>query len=196
MRVEFDKNSHTYTLNGRRLPSVTQVLAPLEDFSRVPRDVLEAARIFGQHVHEACDLYNRGELDWLSLDPALLPCVAAWKQFLEDTGAIVIASEMRVCHKVLGYAGTPDVILAWGNRTVVPDLKSTATVPHTVGAQTAAYAKAYQSMVGGKEPARYCIQLGADGKYKVHPRRDPADWSLFLSCLNIHNFKEKHNVAA
>lgn len=196
MHVEFDKQTHTYKLNGRRIPSVTQVLAPLEDFSRVPHDVLEAARLFGQHVHEACDLFNRGELDWLSLDPALVPYVESWRKFINDTGAVVIASEMRLVHPTLGYAGTPDVILAWGNRTVLPDLKSTATVPHTVGAQTAAYAKAYQSMVGGREPDRYCIQLGADGKYKLHPRRDPADWSLFLSCLNIFKFKEKHNVAA
>jgi hypothetical protein len=196
MRVEFDQSTHTYTLNGRRVPSVTQVLKPLEDFSRVPRDVLEAARIFGQHVHAAVDLCNRGELDWLSLDPALVPYVDAWRTFIADTGAVVIASEMRVVHEKLGYAGTGDVVLAWGKRIVLPDVKSTAVVPVTVGAQTAAYAKAYHSMVGGKEPDRYCIQLGADGKYKLHPRRDPADWSLFLSCLNVHKFKEKHNVAA
>lgn len=194
MSFAFDQATHTYTLDGRRLPSVTQVLSPLEDFSMVPRDVLEAAREFGQHVHEACDLFDRGELDWLALDPALVPYVEAWRQFILDSGAVVIASELRVYHAKLGYAGSPDKVLAWGGRIVVPDLKATAIVPRTVGAQTAAYAKAYQSMHGGKEPARYCIHL-EPGKYRSHQRRDPADWSLFISCLNVHNFKENNRAA-
>lgn len=196
MSFAFDKVAHTYTLNGRRLPSVTQVLSPLEDFSMVPRDVLEAAREFGQHVHEACDLFDRGELDWANLDPALVPYVEGWRNFILESGAVVIASEFQIHHAKLGYAGSPDKALAWAGRIVIPDLKATAVVPRTVGAQTAAYAKAYQFMHGGKEPTRYCIHLPGDGKYKTHPRRDPADWSLFVSALNVHNFKEKHRAAA
>jgi hypothetical protein len=195
MSVVFDKDTHTYTLDGRRLPSVTQVLSPLEDYSMVPRDVLEAAREFGQHVHEACHLFDCGELDWLNLDPALTPYVEGWRNFILDSGAVVIASEFQVWHDQMGYAGSPDKLLAWGGRTVLPDIKATAVVPRTVGAQTAAYAKAYQRMHGGKEPGRYCIHLTGDGKYKTHPRRDAADWSLFVSALNIHRFKEQHRAA-
>jgi hypothetical protein len=192
--LEFEQEGHVYRLDGKPVPSVTQILAPLEDFSMVPRDVLEAARIFGQHVHEACDLFNRGELDWDSLDPSLVPYVCAWKQFIDDSGAIVVASELRVAHKKLGYAGSPDCVLAWRSRVVVPDIKATAVVPRTVGAQTSAYAEAYHSMHGGKKPERYCIHL-MPNSYKTHPRKDPADWSLFLSCLNIYKFKEKNRAA-
>lgn len=191
--LKFEPGSHTYTLDGRKLPSVTQVLAPLNDYSMVPADILEAARVFGQHVHEACDLLNRDELDWQTLDTALVPYVSAWRDFLQDTGAVVIASESRVVHAKLGYAGSPDVVLAWGNRTMVPDIKATAVVPATVGPQTAAYAKAWQAMHGGREPGRCCIHL-KDGKYTMHPRRSPTDWSVFVSALNIHNFKESHRV--
>lgn len=194
MPLEFDPQTHTYTLDGRRLPSVTEVLAPLIDYSRVPPDVLERARVFGQHVHEACDLFNRDELEWSSLDPALVPYVEAWKRFIDESGAVAIASESRVYHKALGYAGTPDVVLAWRKSLVIPDIKSTAVVPPTVGPQTSAYAKAYQSMHGGREPARYCIQLRADGTYSSFIRNDPADWSIFVSALNCHKFKEKHRV--
>lgn len=194
--LAFDAATHTYTLNGQRLPSVTQVLAPLYDFSRIPPDVLESARIFGQHVHEACDLFDRGQLDWLNLSPALVPYVEAWRKFIDDSGAIVIASEMRVVHEQLGYAGTVDNVLDWKGRTFIPDRKSTAVQPPTVGAQTAAYAQAWKAMHGGREPERRCIQLNPDGTYRVHAKRDPADWSLFLSCLNIFKFKEKHHAAA
>jgi hypothetical protein len=191
MQLEFQAEGHVYRLNGAVLPSVTQILAPLNDFSMVSPDVLEAARSFGEHVHKACDLFNRGELEWSTLDLALIPCVEAWKGFIEDSGAIVIASELPVVHEKLGYAGMPDCVLAWGNRVVIPDIKATAIVPRTVGIQTAAYAKAYYAMHGGKEPERYCIHL-KDGKYTTHPRREPGDWSMFLSCLNIWKYKEKN----
>lgn len=196
MTLEFDAGTHTYMLNGVRVPSVTQILAPLEDFSMVPPDVLEAARIRGQHVHEACDLFDRDELDWQSLDLALVPYVEAWRNFICESGAVVIASETRVVHEQLGYAGSPDKVLSWGKREVIPDIKATAIVPRTVGAQTAAYAKARHFMLGGREPSRCCIHLRPDGKYSVHPRRDPADWALFISCLNVYKFQEKHRVAA
>lgn len=192
-QLEFNSALHEYRLDGRVVPSVTDILSPLEDFSMVPRDVLEAARLFGQHVHEACDLLNRDALDLNTLDLALVPYVEAWRQFIKDSGAVVIASEERVVHAALGYAGTPDCVLAWGSRVVVPDIKSTAVVPRTVGPQTAAYAEAYQVMHGGPKPARYCIHLTPTG-YKTHPRKNPADWSLFLSALNIYRFKEKHRA--
>lgn len=188
MKLEFDPIEHVYQLNGARVPSVTEVLKPLEDFSMVRPDVLEAARVFGQHVHEACDLFDRDELDWSSLAPDLVPYVEAWKLFIEESGAIVVASEVQVAHEKLGYAGSPDKVLAWGNRVVIPDLKATAIVPRTVGPQTAAYAEAYHSMHGGKKPGRCCIHL-QDGKYRTHPRKDPADWSLFISALNCWRFR-------
>lgn len=195
MRLAFDAETHTYTLDGQRLPSVTQVLAPLNDYSMVPPDVLEAAREFGRHVHEACDLHDRDELEWSSLDPALVPYVEGWRRFLAESGAIVVASEQPIYHAKLGYAGTPDRVLAWRKGFAIPDIKSTSVVVPTVGPQTAAYAKAYQAMHGGREPARYCIQLRPDGTYKSFVRNDPADWSVFLSALNVYKWKEKHRVS-
>ena len=190
--LQFDAATHTYTLKGRKLPSVTEVIAPLQDFSAVPPAVLEAACTFGRHVHQACDLYNRDELDWPSLDAALVPYVRGWASFLDESGAVVVASECRVYDDQLGYAGSPDVVLAWGKRTVLPDLKATAIVPRTVGIQTAAYAKAYARTHRVREPERYCIHLTEKG-YRSHKRTDPADWSLFLSCLNVWRFNNANS---
>lgn len=194
--LEFDPEAHAYTVDGRPVPSVTQVLSIVHDFSMIPPDVLAAAAEFGQHVHEACDLYDRGELDEGSLDPALAPYLRAWRDFLQESGAQVIASELRVYHETLGYAGSPDKVLWWRERVVIPDIKSTAVVPYLVGSQTAAYAKSYQSMHGGKDPQRYCIHLKPDGSYQAYQRRDPADWSNFLSCLNVYKLREKCRAAA
>lgn len=190
--LTFEADSHTYRVGGTRLPSVTEILAPIVDYSMVPPDVLAAAAEFGRNVHLATHLYDLGELDFEQLDPALDPYVRAWARFMEESGAVVIASEQPVVHAKLGYAGTPDRVLAWRDRLVVPDLKSTSVVPRSVGPQTVAYARAYQAMRGGRVPARYCIHLRADGTYRAHARRDPADWSMFLSCLNVYRFNHPH----
>lgn len=190
--LKFDPVEHTYEVCGKRLPSVTQVLGILNDFDRVPPAVLEAAREFGANLHATINLYNRDELDESSVDPALLPYFNGWKAFLAESGAVVVASEQPVFHGTLGYAGTPDVILQWRGKYVVPDIKSTHVVPRTVGAQTAAYAEAYYVMHGSRyrRPERYCIHL-KDGRYSAVKRDDPADWSVFVSCLNVFKFLEK-----
>lgn len=193
MSFAFDSAGHLYTLDGRALPSVTQVLGLLHNFDSIPWAVLEKARLRGERVHQCVNAYNRGAYEDRDFPEDVAPYLDGWAEFLKDTGAVVIQSEQPVYHKTLLYAGTPDCVLAWKNdRTLLlPDIKATFEVPPTVGAQTAAYAEAYKTM----QPARIrieraCIHLTPDG-YKLHPRNDPADWSLFLSTLNVFRFLEK-----
>lgn len=187
----FDEGTHTYRVGGVRWPSVTEILQPLQELDGIPRAILEAAARFGTHVHQACHLYNLGALDEQRLDPALAPYLAGWKEFLERTGARVVASEMRVAHERLRYAGTLDTIcLISGTRTLV-DIKSTAEIPRTVGPQTAAYAEA----LGEPRIARRVVQLRKDGTYRAERLTERTDWNLFLSALNVHQWRHR-NVAA
>lgn len=195
-KLEFDPVAHRYTLDGRSVPSVTQILGILNErsLSRIPAHVLEAARTRGEFVHRAINLFNRAELDESSLSDDLVPYVDTWKRFLAESGAVVIASEQSVYHKSLRFAGTPDLVLDWNGRTVVPDIKATAVVPATVGPQTAAYAESLWLMHGGRgrRPLRRCIHLLPFGReYRVHERSDPSDWQMFVSCLNVYRFLEK-----
>jgi hypothetical protein len=190
--LEFDAPSHTYRLAGRRLPSVTEILGILVDFSDVPPAVLENARRRGEQVHAMIDLDNREQLDESSVTDELAPYLEAWRRFLSESGAVVISSELRVYHAKLGYAGTADLLLDWNGRYVLPDIKATSVVPKTVGVQTAAYAAAYHEMHGGRgrRPERACIHL-KDGKHQVHWRRDQADYQMFVSCLNVYRFLQE-----
>lgn len=186
--IAFDEGRHEYRVHGHVVPSVTQVLGILQDFGAVPADVLAAAAEFGTHVHQACALDNAGQLDEESLDAELVPYLSQWRRFLVESGAAVISSELRVFHRGLRYAGTLDVLADWNGRRCIIDIK-TGQVPRTVGAQVEAYRMAYQSQECGEIPRRrYCVQLTADD-YKVHPLTDPADWSLFQSCLNVWRFR-------
>jgi hypothetical protein len=185
----FDAEQHAYTLDGRSVPGVTQILGLLEDFEGVPWHLLEAARKFGQHVHAACALMVRDELDWGALDSALVPYVEAAKRFIEESGVVVRASELRVAHPALRYAGTLD-LLGELRGLCLFDFKS-GVFPRSVGPQTAAYAAAYQQETGIRVARRYCVQLNPalPNGYKVHALTNSADWNIFLSCLNIWNFK-------
>lgn len=193
-QLTFDAGEHRYWLGQRELPSVTHVLRFLQDFERVPAHVLEAAAQFGAHVHEACHLHNLGRLDWSALDAALVPYLKAYDQFLVDTGFVVSASEERVSCVIPGYAGTLDLRgrLPRPRGKIHPtivDIKTSATLPATVGPQLAAY----EHCVTGRHHRR-ALLLRADGTYKFPGYDDAADWSLFVSCLNLHRFKEKHHA--
>src|SRR4029077_18592387 len=107
--LTFEPIPHVYRLDGQSIPSVTGILQAITNFDRVPFDILEAARIFGHHVHKAVDLFNRGVLDEADLDPALAPRLAQYKRFLRESKFQVTHSEEQVAHRTHGYAGTLDI---------------------------------------------------------------------------------------
>jgi len=186
----FDPVAHRYTLDGKTLPSVTQVLRLVDNFDSIPAAILENARARGERLHQAINLFNRDELDWESLDDETRDGVKAWARFLDESGAVVIASETPIYHPTLRYAGTPDVVLEWKRGIAIPDVKGSYTIPRTVGPQTAAYAEAWthQPYVRGRAK-RYCIHIKGD-TYNVVARNDPSDWAIFQSCLNIYRYME------
>lgn len=189
MALEFREDIHEYRVNGRVLPSVTTVLGILQDFGAVPADVLARAAEFGSHVHQAVDLDNQGVLDEDALDPALRPYVTDWRQFLIDTDGRVVGSELRMADPALGFAGTADAVIKIKGKPVLVDVK-TGLVPRTVGPQTAAYAHLFNLLapLTMRVKRRLCVQLTGEG-YRMTECKNPADWSVFMSCLNILRFK-------
>lgn len=184
--LTFDEASHTYRFEGRLVPGVTSVLEQLQYLDGVPWAILDAAREFGTHVHLACHLWNVNKLDVEALDPQLRPYLDGWIAFLNQTGFKVRASEQRVYHPQLGYAGTADAFGEMRGTTWVIDIKS-GVVPDTVGAQLAAYQNAYSL----QPRKRLCVQLTGNGNYKLHPQTDLSDFALFTSALNIYRHKIK-----
>jgi hypothetical protein len=184
-QITLEAESHTYRVGERVVPSVTQVLRAIENFDRVPADLLESARRFGQHVHAATDLFDRGVLDEENLDLPLLPYLNAYKLFLSESGFVVQHSEEVVYNAQHKYAGTLDKRGLWKNTTWLIDCKSGA-VPRSVGPQTAGYQKACA------EPPRrrLCLKLMRN-RYRLIACDDASDWHLFLSCLNITQFNAR-----
>jgi hypothetical protein len=185
--LTLDIATHVYSIGTRIFPSVTQALSVIESYDHVPFEILERARIFGRHVHQAVDLFNCDDLDEDSLDPPIERRLRQYKRFLRDTKFEVTHSEQMVCSGSLGYAGTLDIRGRLGGIPTLIDCKSGA-VPRSVGPQTAAYREA---CTGEKPRRRIALQL-RDDDYKIYECRDPSDFSNFLSALNVYRFQRRN----
>lgn len=193
MGLTFDEPSHTYHYEGRVVPSVTQVLGKLHDFSMVPKDVLAAACERGTIVHKLCEYHDQGDLDPESIGD-YWPYLDAWIAFRQDYGAEWEAIEERHYSDRYGYAGTLDrrgTLRKLGGRWIV-DAKTGASLHRVCGMQLAAY----RQQVAEKHPAwllarRATVQLRPDGTYLFREWTDPDDWSAFLSLIHLTNWSTK-----
>jgi hypothetical protein len=206
----FDEASHTYTLDGLKLPSVTGILAPIKpDFSMVPPDVLEAKRAFGIAVHTACEWDDDAELDDDCTDAAVMGCVRAWRAFRQATGCEIHANEQRLYHPGLRFAGTLDRfarLKELGNGFWILDIKTSVDPHPSYGVQLSGYrlllaaqdergplSAAMGSIfrgLGVDKISRGTVHLDASGTYRFHQYQNPNDEAAFMACLSLHHWKE------
>lgn len=73
----------------------------------------------------------------------------------------------------------------------VLDIKTGAMYP-SYGPQLAAYKNAVEHETGRRVQGRYAVELRDDGTYRLHPMTDSEDWAVFLSCLTLHRYRNKH----
>jgi hypothetical protein len=191
MALHFDPDAHVYTFDGRRVPSVTQLLAPIaQDFSMVPAGVLEAKRILGTVVHEACQYDDEGDLDDETVPAEVDGYLSAWRKFRADTGACIIANEKQMYHADLQYAGTVDRVASFDGEMWVLDLKTSAAPAPSYGVQLAGYAGLLAANGLLVPLRRATVHLFNDGGYKLVEFKNPADTAAFRACLAIWNWKE------
>jgi len=192
--LAFDEATHTYRVDGREIPSVTQVLADNRlrpDFSRVPPDVLDRARQRGTAVHLATHYHDEGSLDPTTVDAVVVPYLDAWLQFLHERRVRILELEKRYAHSTLGYAGMIDRIalvdVGGRERRCVLDIKTGD--PSGAEYQTAAYAELYRDAghVSSLPPERWSVQLHPDRPipYTVTPYRELRDWRIFRAALDL-----------
>jgi hypothetical protein len=187
--LAFDAAAHRYALGDRELLGVTSVLAEagLIDGRWFSEDA--AAR--GTYVHQALALLHQDDLDMDALPADMRPYIEAYVRFVEQSGFTCEAWEERVWCERLGCAGTLDLRGRFADDaqpwTHVLDIK-TGAVPSWVGYQTAAYARLLPRDLTPLRK-RWCLQLSADGTYRLHPLRGTVDEKVFLAALTIAQAK-------
>jgi hypothetical protein len=190
----FEPDTHVYRHHGMVVPSVTQILEPLVDFSMIPRATLDYAAERGKAVHLACQLYDESDLDIGSLDPVIVPYLEAWIKFLDDTKFTVEGIEQQFVHTIHRYAGTIDRHGHMGmtGRNAVVDIKCVAKLSPVTGLQTAGYKELVQRDTGIKDLARYSVRLRDNGLYELQHYDNTDDFRVFLSLLNVRNWRSKY----
>lgn len=192
MALTFDPDRHEYRYDGDVVPSVTQILRPLTSFDMVDPDILRRAQDFGTAVHLACELQDHGTLDEESLDPALLPYLNGWRQFVRKHKCVWHRIEHSVYHPTMRYAGKLDRRgIVDGHATYV-DIKTGSNLFPSVGPQLAAYAAADAGETASAY-RRLAVRLVPDG-YEVKEYTNPTDWAVFASLVTLRQFCRQHQI--
>ncbi len=194
--VNFDPAKHVYTLHGRRLPSVTQILGAngFYEFPFASPEDLAYKMQLGRDVHAACDLYDRGVLDWTTITEEVLAYFEGWIKFRNEHPTVaIVATEQLVHHRALGYAGTLDRVLGFAkNDRRMADIKIGAEIP-AAAMQTAAYKAAYNDWLPALQQVgrRLSIHLTVNGTYRLVEHDDPDDFGAFCAALKLFHWRGK-----
>lgn len=194
----FDEASHTYTLDGKPIPSLTNVLKVLSDriLSHIPDpEVVERARLRGTEAHKQIEAMNLGGGDRFESGYTM-----AWGQFLEDTGFKPTHTEYRTYHTGLWFACTIDVLgnLPSGKQMLI-DIKTGAKYPHAP-LQTAGQAMALSAHgICPRDVMRANVYLKPKGEgydydydYEVSMHENEGDFRALESYINWHRVREDY----
>ena len=189
--LDFDEPTHTYSLHGVRLPSVTQILQTVRiiDYDHIPPDTRQMALDRGSWVHLATAQDDRGDL-WIDPWHDWYGYIEAWRKWKADFQFEPDFIEQRGYHPKFLYAGTRDRYHSTTRRLV--DLK-TNDAPWWTRIQTAAYAAFEEDPSSVR---RIAVELHRDGSYSWQEFR-VSDWhedfNTFLAALRIYLEREAHS---
>ena len=191
--LKFDERKHIYTLKGFELPSVTTLMNPLSDelYSEISPDVMKKAADRGTAVHEAIEMYSKYGVD--EIEPEFEAYYTAFKEWHQKYKPVHLASEYRIYHKTMMYAGTIDEVCLINNHLAIIDYKTTSGVNEMLTrVQLEAYAQAFSSH-GIEVSGKSIIHLKSNGKYEMidYDAHDNECWSVFVALLQINNYKSK-----
>lgn len=192
--LEFRESNHTYWLGRTQLPSVTTIMKPLSDafYGGVYREVLNRAADKGTTVHQSLENFICFGIE--DVPPDYKGYLEAYKAFCSEYNPLPIATETRIYHKYLMYAGTGDFLCLIGDALVLIDFKSTSQlVKMLTRVQLEAYDRAFDSH-GLKIDKKAILQLKNDGTFKLewHQKNDTEAWTVFGSLLTVSQYIAKN----
>ena len=182
LSLSFDADHHVYSIGGRHVPSVTQIIGAV-----IPRqwnpDSWYMER--GTMIHKAAVLMLRKELDESTLDPRISGQVSAAARAVRDLSIdpYFCVLEKPRANSTYGFAGTPDLFLPHG---LILDWKS--SVEPTAEMQLGAY-----SILCEEPKARLlACELHEDGTYQLSEYKAPRARNLFLNIFTVYQWMKKN----
>ena len=192
----FDESRHLYrNTKGAIVPSSTQVYSILGmvDFSMISPKVMEWKQAFGIAFHRSVELLVKDELDWDTVDDALIPIVTGVEMRLKSMSFELISCESRGVYNISGmeFGATSDLtgtIMHHGSRrNAVIDLKSGVKFSKTwewqLGSYIAAQPKVPLGWLG------IILQSDMTGKIIPHHLKDveaaKREFQILLAAANL-----------
>lgn len=188
-KLTFDEATHTYRVDGRVVPSVTQILGRVyrDVYANIPGHVIDRKARLGTAVHKAIELeLDGGRLNWETLHPEVRPYMESWARWWSEQSPGEFTSE-RQSYAPAGYGMTTDFSGVLGGELTLIDWKITGSRVKTHPIQIAAYD--YGS--GMKHQVCGCLYLRPDGErgefVPYETKRLLPDW---LATLRVYNLME------
>jgi hypothetical protein len=184
MRFEFKEKTHTFTVDGQVIPSVTQILKIIGLVQFFNCDGWYLKR--GQIIHQCCHMIDQGILDPNSIDPQIEGYIEAYLKFKDEYMPYGWEhAEEPLYHPTYLYGGIPD---RWGP---LYDLKS--------GAGDVLQLEAYAELLRANsyDPGRqgYMLRLKEDGTYKLETHRyDRKLLGVFLSAVSVFHYRKERGL--
>lgn len=162
--IKFDKENHIYTLNGNKVPSVTQILSEVfpNKYSGIPLEILNKKAQYGTELHKYIEIIEKRKpkkpLSYIKkyYKPNIYQ-EESIKQYLkikEKNNIEVLENEKMVFYK-LYYCGTLDMLANVNGKLSIIDIKTTAELDELY----VSYQNSLYEMANGKVEELYCLWL-------------------------------------
>lgn len=168
----FNDNKHEYRVNGKVIPSVTELCGPLTYSKyRVDNAVVDQAAFRGSLIHEKTMEFDLGELpgdEMIASDVA--PYLMAWKDFCRDYEPEWDYIEIPLACRT--FAGTIDRVGWIDSRLVVVDIKTSSAMDRAnkiaLTMQLFGYTELlHRNSIEASFENSIGVQLKKDGKYSI-----------------------------
>ncbi len=195
MIVQFDATTHTYMVDGVKVPSVTGLCAPLGEDYDEPSDLMESVLDFaterGLTLHEyIAHRLMGGSREDFEIPDIFTPWAEAAELFLTEHEIIPLLIETPLGGD--GFAGTPDLVCEMDGEFAIVDYKFVSVIAKSkVGAQLHGYKTLCEA--NGIFPEKlYAVQFLSSGDYRLYPIGEAGE-SDFNLCLRLHEAKHKRH---
>ena len=186
MTFHYDDPTHTYTLDGYKIPSVSALLDML-----FPKDFKGPAIIQGmskgKYIHKCCQMDYHKLLDLRSLEPEIKPYIKHFRDFKKKhLDPINCIWEKPRYHGGLKYGFTIDIKEGY-------DIWDIKTGPKASGKLAERYKLQLMGYNEGIEHSCYMkiLYLSPDGYEIKVVKWDSALWNKFLCALTVFNFSRR-----
>ena len=192
---KYDDAKHEYTVDGIILPSITQLIAPYTDFSKIPRNILQDKIAWGNTVHEYLEMLDNDKLDIEAIPkaemgaPDIRAVVENWAEICHNELYFWLAIERPLYSNMYRFAGRADRITTKEPIEIKTSLPTKA-VCLAVEVQLAAQAQlAYENGLIKELPDEtYSWHVTEQGAWtkKAHDRK--RGWNIFMCLLTANNY--------